>query len=512
MAHKLKIFITSSLIIVLTIIFVFTLNVNKSYAVAGSDTTKFINEKREYIKHFIKQQHIEGLSVAFFTNDKIIWKECFGKSTYNKPINDSTLFGICSMSKSFTALAVLIAIQDGLVDLDTPIKKYLPDFKVNSCFEESPEDKITLRMMLSNTAGFTHEAPVGNDILFKCPSKEVHWNSLKDTWLKFPVNTNWSYSAYGFDWAAKIIENVTRMSFEAYVKEKILLPIQMRYSTLDDAEVLSNKNRTEGYVNPFVKKSHKKIPMIGAGAVYSSIDEMIKYVQFHLNQGKVNDKKIIEKKYLFEMYRVYRNFYGLGLWITRPDNNEKLKTFYLSHSGGGFGYASNMAWFPEYNLGCVIIGNKESLSDDYCRIPEKLITEFILNNEVVFDSKNKNLGFVPVFKEKEKNKSKPQFVYPINKEYRKDSINRNIIGKYEVILDKEEARWFAKVVMFFGLKPMKISVTKNQNNIIMEGALGKSVLKEYIPGLYFTDDGEAFDIRGSKPTFRNILLRKYSDK
>jgi hypothetical protein len=75
MTNKLKIFITSSLIIVLTISFVFTLNVNKSYAIAGSDTTKFINEKRVYIKQFVKQQHIEGLSIAFFTNNKVIWKE-----------------------------------------------------------------------------------------------------------------------------------------------------------------------------------------------------------------------------------------------------------------------------------------------------------------------------------------------------------------------------------------------------------------------------------------------------
>jgi CubicO group peptidase (beta-lactamase class C family) len=94
------------------------------HAVTGFDTTKFINEKRELIKQLIKKNKINGVAVAFFTNDKIIWKECIGKSTYNQSINDSTLFGICSMSKSFTALAVLTAVQSGLVDLDTPIKKY----------------------------------------------------------------------------------------------------------------------------------------------------------------------------------------------------------------------------------------------------------------------------------------------------------------------------------------------------------------------------------------------------
>ena len=513
MAHKLKIILGSSLIVILTLFFSLTLTINHSYAVPSSDTTRFINEKREYIKHFVKQKNIDGMAIAFFTNDKIIWKECFGNSTYSKPINDSTLFGICSMSKSFTALAVLTAVQDGLVDLDTPIKKYLSDFKVNSCFEESPEDKITLRMMLSHTAGFTHEAPVGNNFDWKCPSKQAHWNSLRETWLKFPVNTSWSYSAYGFDIAAEIIEKVSGIPFEKYVKEKVLNPLNMKYSTLDDSIILSNNNSTEGFFNPFIKKGHIKISIIGAAAVYSNINEMIKYVQFHMNQGNVKGKQIIEKKYLYEMYKINRNFYGLGIWITRPDFTDKLKTFYLSHGGEGFGYSSYMLWFPEYNLGCVILGNKMFNQHDYYKIAEQLTTDFILNNENTLNNKNQNVGFVPVFKTDEKNNQKPTFIYPTDKEYNKESVKYNIVGKYEQMIDLDYAKWFSKIILSLHIfKPIKLSVIMNQNTIIMDGAFGKSQLKEYIPGLYFTEDGEAFDIRNNIPTFRNIKLRKYSDK
>jgi CubicO group peptidase (beta-lactamase class C family) len=73
------------------------------------------------------------------------------------------LFSVQSVSKNFTAAAVLLAVLEGLLDLDRPISEYLPSFTVNSRFEEHPEKKMTLRLLLSHRAGFTHEAPVGNN-------------------------------------------------------------------------------------------------------------------------------------------------------------------------------------------------------------------------------------------------------------------------------------------------------------------------------------------------------------
>jgi len=491
------------------LLIVFTFIIIPSCANNSNDVNKSAGEKHEYLKQLLKENHIDGIAAAFFTKDEVIWKECHGKSTYKKQISDSTLFGICSMSKNITALAVMVAVQDGLLDLDTPIKKYLPNFTVNSCYEESPEDKITLRMMLSNTAGFTHEAPIGNNVDYSCKSKQEHWNSIRETWLKFPVNTGYSYSALGFDIAAEVIEKVSGQSFETYVKEKIFIPLGMKDSTFSDSVVLSNKNRTEGVLNPFVNEKHKKIPMIAAGAAYSNIDDMIRYVQFHMNQGKLNNKQLIEKKHLFEMYTINRDFYGLGTGIERPNDNSKLKTFYLTHNGGGFGYASTMIWFPEYELGCVILCNKTFNVFD---IAVSFITEYILKNETILNNKNLNIGFMPVFKPYENNNQNLSFIYP-NKEQNSENLKRNsVVGKYEIVLDMTEAKWFAKIAAFLGVKFIKIKVTQEQEKLIAAGYFGRSELTEYISGLYFTDDGEAFDIRDSIPTFKNIKLRKYSNK
>jgi CubicO group peptidase (beta-lactamase class C family) len=87
-------------------------------------------------KEFLKKNSIKGMAVALFTSDEILWKINLGKSTYGFPVNDSTLFSIQSVSKNMTALAVMMATEEGLVSLDSPIKDYLPGFTVNSCFDD----------------------------------------------------------------------------------------------------------------------------------------------------------------------------------------------------------------------------------------------------------------------------------------------------------------------------------------------------------------------------------------
>ena len=108
------------------------------------------------LSEFKKSTRVEGLAFAIFTRDSVIKRQCIGVSSYGFPINDSTLFSIQSVSKNFTAMAVMMAVQDGLLDTETPLSAFLPGFSINSCFSEDPLNEITLAMLLSHTAGLTH--------------------------------------------------------------------------------------------------------------------------------------------------------------------------------------------------------------------------------------------------------------------------------------------------------------------------------------------------------------------
>ena len=153
------------------------------------------------------EQGIPGLAVALVDADQTLWVEGFGHLDRrgSAPVTADTIFSVESMSKLFTATAVMQAVAAGRLDLDAPITTYLPEFTVHSAFEEHPERKITLRMLLSHTAGFTHEAPLGNNNDLDPGDFDAHVRSISDTWLRFPVGSGYAYSNLGIDLAGYIL-------------------------------------------------------------------------------------------------------------------------------------------------------------------------------------------------------------------------------------------------------------------------------------------------------------------
>jgi CubicO group peptidase (beta-lactamase class C family) len=125
-----------------------------------SQLNNFRLKSHKSVSIFKHNNKIQELAFAVFSKNETIISECIGNSTYGFKINDETLFSIQSISKNITALAIMTAVQDELLNLDSPVTEYLPSFTINSCYEDSPEQKITLRMLLSHTAGLTQEAPI----------------------------------------------------------------------------------------------------------------------------------------------------------------------------------------------------------------------------------------------------------------------------------------------------------------------------------------------------------------
>jgi len=201
---------------------------------------------------WLKQKDTPGAAIAVVDDKSVLWSEVYGHTSRakDKAVTPRTLFSIQSMSKSFTALGVLMAIQDGLLDLDAPITDYLPDFSVRSRYEDRPERKMTLRHLLSHRAGFSHEAPVGSNYDSRPTTFEEHVLSISDTWLRYPVGYRYSYSNMGIDLAGYILEKKSGQPFAAYIRDKILIPLGMNDSTLDIATILKAENRAVGIWPP----------------------------------------------------------------------------------------------------------------------------------------------------------------------------------------------------------------------------------------------------------------------
>jgi hypothetical protein len=165
------------------------------------------------------------------------------------------------------------------------------------------------------------------------------------------------------------------MPFHQYVKQKLLDPIGMTASSFDMDYIKRMAQRAIGH--SMLPKEVVGVPMIPSGGLYTNAREVARYVQFHLNGGKVNGTQMINDQLLRQMYQIPSPFpgqtdgYGLGLAIGRNHG-----TMCLDHGGGGFGFLSEMIWYPEFGLGIVMLTNS-SEHDFQNDLPNQILDRFI---------------------------------------------------------------------------------------------------------------------------------------
>jgi CubicO group peptidase (beta-lactamase class C family) len=329
---------------------------------AETPAEEVVKKIKKELVDMLTQASIPGAAVAVVDDRTVLWEEAYGKvdGPDSGPIDMNTLFSIQSMSKSFTALAVLMAVQDGMVELDIPITEYLPDFTVKSRYEENPEKIITLRHLLSHWSGLTNEAPFGSNQDDRYDFAK-HIESISSTWLRYPVGYRYYYSNLGIDLAGYILQVRSGEPFAEYVKEEVLDPIGMSRSLCDMDAIEQINNRAIGHANNRVPQL--RIPMIPAGGLYSNINDMVKYLQFHLHKGAVNERRLLRADLMGQMHTIQfarslqRFGYCLGL-IRCPVSD----SYCIYHAGAGYGFSSIMVMFPEKKTGVVLLTNSENES------------------------------------------------------------------------------------------------------------------------------------------------------
>ena len=461
------------------------------------DQADVIVEKyRSVIHQQMRKQGIQGFAIALVTDEKVLWAEGIGctDQTCLTQVTQDTPFSIQSMSKSFTATSVLIAVQDGLLDLDAPISTYLPDFTVNSIFDERPQDIITLRMLLSHTAGFTHEAPVGNNFDLEPGTWETHIASISETWLKYPVGRDWFYANLGIDLAGYILERQAEIPFQEYTKKHLFKPLEMQNSTFCREEIEGLSNRAIGQSGLF-----QHIPLVTtimpSGGLYSSVNDMAQYLQFHINRGSFAGQSILDTQLIEQMYRPHyqasaTHSYGLGLYI-KQGRYDAIK---LLHNGGSFGFTSQMTWYPDLKIGVVWLSNSQD-HDLLDWLSNAILDDLIDASPEVYAARAEAHPYTAP--------DPPGFPAMLSETELIDRIRQAGLKPEE----SERQKW----KNYAGAYAIRVW---GQANDIVRLRSGEQLeingypLVEVEPGLFFDPDGEAIDFRGEIPTGRNIKLEK----
>jgi CubicO group peptidase (beta-lactamase class C family) len=445
----------------------------------------------------MKEHGIPGLAIAVVDDQGVLWAEGFGQTdaVRRMPVTADTLFSIQSMSKSFTATAVTFAVQSGLVDLDTPVSTYLPDFQVNSIFEEAPLGKITLRDLLSHTAGFTHEAPEGSNYT-RGGSFEAHIASIQDTWLKFPAGERYAYSNLGIDLAGYILQVRSGKAFPQYVRETIYQPLGMKNSAFATPEIYRVKDRAPGHLYPpFIPPADFVI--LPSGGVYTSANDMARYLRFHINGGMLDGERLLGEDLLATMYTPpnpasQREGYALGVAVSKR-NGARL----IEHGGGGFGYKSEMMFYPELKLGIVMLTNA-SAHKIQRSLPEEILDAIITSQPEMYRQRaTANHPAKPALKARTTPAILP------------DEKCLKLIRQHTLPLDEAAVRRAQKnagfyLELIFGV-PMDNLTLKNSNGQLSNA---DTMLFEIQPNFYMDDQGEVYDFRGPKIHYRNIPLLK----
>jgi CubicO group peptidase (beta-lactamase class C family) len=569
---------TAKSILIASLLVILSASLVPAQAEDSRIAARVVEELKVKIPEWIKESAMPGAAIAIVDDTSILWQTVFGQTSREGgvPITSETLFSIQSMSKSFTALGVLMAVQDGVLDLDTPIIKYIPDFTVNSPFEDHPERKMTLRLLLSHKAGFTHEAPLGSNYDDRPHVFDEHVLSISDSWLRYPVGYRFSYSNLGIDLAGYILQEMVGMPFWGYIQQRVLDPMGMKQSTMDIHKVMQSKNRAIGHVSLKARVEGGIpvfIPMIPAGGVYTNILDMAKYMQFHINKGRVDGRHLLESKLIDQMHAVSlpedHQRAGYGLCLNRGLVS---RTYYLQHGGGGYGFATSMVMYPEIKLGVVTMCNSRETRVNGGRIMEvinRIVEEELGNTEPhpaqptvdmvqpvsLTDERIERLkgiydqNIVIGQKDEEFGITLGRDFYPLkfNLDHGGDLVG--VFGKYSELRvkppiwghngslvhlnrysgscryydfhgpekskdrpgpDKPEWKRYLGRYRMLAWGRMQSSLLSIR---VKDGYLSCNNMRciEFEPGLFFTFNGEALDFRGTIPTYRNIMLIKSMD-
>lgn len=204
----------------------------------------------DFLSKYMNKWKIPGIAVGIIKDDEIIYCNELGLRDVNKNLNvtKDTLFAIGSASKSFTSLSIGILVDEGKLDLDTPIKKYMPSFEMQNKYAE---EHLTLRDMLCHRSGLPR-----HDILwYTNPSLSRKELVDKIKYLEFSKDfrETWQYNNLMYATAGYLVELVTGMTWEEFVKSRILEPLGMN-STNFSVDVLKSLLITVSHMHKKVKK------------------------------------------------------------------------------------------------------------------------------------------------------------------------------------------------------------------------------------------------------------------
>lgn len=317
-----------------------------------------------------------GASAAVLVNGEIVYKNGFGYSNieYDIPNTPSTIFHVASVSKQFTAMAILLLESDGKLDIHDDIHVYIP---------EMPDfgHEITIEHLIHHTSGLRDQWELlylagwrDDDVT---TSEHVLKMINRQKALNFEPGTRFLYSNTGYNLMVEIVERVTGKSFAEFTKERIFKPLGMNNTHFHDDNDMIVKNRAYSYkldLEYGYKKSVLNFSTVGATSLFTTVEDLVKW-GYNYNTMTVGGSKVIEnmqKRYTLKNGETIP--YAGGIKISEYRG---LKT--IEHNGADAGFRSSIVCFPKEKTVIAVLSNSATFKPEY--YAKKLADIFIPDSE-----------------------------------------------------------------------------------------------------------------------------------
>ena len=327
---------------------------------------------------FAKTAHVPGAAWGVIIDGELAHSGAAGvrETVSNAPVDVDTVFRIASMTKSFTAMAILQLRDEARLSLDDPAERYVPELK-SLRYPTSDSPRITIRHLLTHSEGFPEDNPWGDQQLSET---EESFTRMLRGGIPFSTapGTAYEYSNYGFAILGRIVATVSRQPYDDYVTKNILQPLGMTSTTLH-ADRVPKGRLAVGY--RWEDERWKAEPALphgsfgSMGGMLTTIRDLSRYVAVFLDAWPPRDgpeRDPLRRASLREMQQPWRpsttrvvldksavsahltaGSYGYGLSSTQTCQFRSA----IAHGGGLPGYGSLMRWLPDYGVGIIAFGN-----------------------------------------------------------------------------------------------------------------------------------------------------------
>lgn len=345
---------------------VLALTIASGHAVQSLRTEADFAAIDAYVTNQMNRLGIPGMALGIVQGDRIVHLRGFGVADKTgRPVTVQTPFRIGSITKSFTALAIMQLVEAGKIELDAPVQRNLPWFRAA---DEAAAARITVRQLLNQTSGFSTLA--GNAYWGSQDGLEAAVRHLRTVELSQPVGAGFQYSNINYSIAGLIVEAASGQPYADYIAKHIFAPLAMRHSFTATAPSLA-----DGLAMGHLYSIGRMVADIGveppaylpAGFVSASVEDMSHFAVAQLNGGRYGNAAVLSKNGIAQLHHpaipvgaIYAGlkdtYYGMG-WVIGPVN----ATPAIWHNGDTGRYHAMLIMAPDRGTGIVLLANASGL-------------------------------------------------------------------------------------------------------------------------------------------------------